>query len=239
MSFGLFCMQRKRSAATLSPCLHPKGQSISTCWYLHSQRESHRPDGHFVSDSKTVLKNGCLQIKAQSQQRLFARNEMSCASSTAWVLTSAAGKYRSNCRDEHKHCSDKLCRGLSTSFIPQFPSCKAQKDQKAELEMCLSPSSQACSHSKASIFHFCPCSSHSSPHYSHFLWMAVKKGMLMGMCSISRPFSVMCCNFPLSFTFFSTNSTGMSKGFMNFVVCWWKEEKGKILRKNTEELQPH
>lgn len=73
-------MQRKRSAPTLSHYPLPKGVEASAPAGVCKASVSHRGDGQFVSDSKTVPKNGCLQIKAQSQQRLFARNEMSCAS---------------------------------------------------------------------------------------------------------------------------------------------------------------
>ena len=43
-------------------------------------------------------------------------------------------------------------------------------------------------------------------------------GKVMGMCSISKPFSVIRCSRPRSLTFFLINSTGISEERVNFDV---------------------
>lgn len=109
----------------------------------------------------------------------------------------------------------------SPSF-PGFPPVKYRKTKRQRQDCTVTLAQQPatacslCSHSNSPKISFPPLS--FVFFYSHFLCIAVTKGMLMGMCSTSRPFSVMRCNFPRNFTFFSTNSTGISKALENFVV---------------------
>lgn len=53
----------------------------------------------------------------------------------------------------------------------------------------------------------------------------------MGTCSISNPCSVIWCNRPRSFTFFSINSIGISTAFVNLLVYSEKRE-GETTNKN-------
>lgn len=104
-------------------------------------------------------------------------------------------------------------RSPSSPAFPSLPPVKCTKPTR-QSQNCTVPFS-LCRHTK-DIISSLP--SFLMFFYSHFLWSDVKKGTLMGTCSTSRPFSVMWCNLPRNFTFFSTNAAGISKALVNLVV---------------------